>query len=146
MIRTIAAIIVSILVLVSMTPASAEHLSPSIDGQGYEWDTNYGKYVDTRWRKYTETYAYVITLADWLQTRQIKDTENVYESNDWICGKQPDSDCVAVWMLAKIAGIYYLNNVSNWNPTTKYKFNIFYSVTHTHAVYNNLSLGLEIRF
>lgn len=143
----IAVIVIVILSSALLTnDACADNHVIELDGQSHEWDTYQGKYVDTRWREYTEAYAYVITVADWLQTRQIQDVDGVYEKNSFICGKQPSSDCVAAWMLAKMAGVWYINHYSDWNPTTKYRFNVFYGVSHTHAVYNNLEIGLEIQF
>lgn len=104
-------------------------------------------YVNPKtWADNTEYYSYAITVADWLQTRQIRDTDGVYEKNAWICGKQPEEACVARWMVTKLAAIYWLNNHSGWTDIGRYKFNVWYSVAHTHAVINNVNIGLEIKF
>lgn len=118
-------------------------LGATTQAQAGFWDSE----ADPKtWAENTEYYAYAITLADWLQTRQIRDTEGVYEKNDWICGKQPKEDCVARWMMLKLAGIWWLNNVETISYTQKYKINVFYSVLHTDAVLSNLKIGLEIKF
>lgn len=104
------------------------------------------------WSNGTECAAYAVTVADWMQTRQIKDKPGHEEKNAFICGKQPSEGCVAVWMLAKIGVIYYINH---WQPDSNFKihgmpiklvFNTIYTVSHANAVANNLSLGLKLEF
>lgn len=135
--ETLAAVLLLVVAILTMTDANASDDS---------------MYCFSDWSNGTECASYAITVADWIQTRQIRKLPGHYEKNDWICGKQPSEGCTAVWMLSKLGMIYYINHAS---PDSRFKiygipirlvFNVAYTASHVKAVRNNLRLGIKLEF
>ena len=98
-----------------------------------------------------EASAYAITIADYLQTRQIRKRDDLEESNTLFCGKQPSEACVAAWMLARGGFVYWMNNKSKYRNfkifgvKVKTMYTGLYVVNTGLAVDNNLRFGLKVK-
>ena len=101
-----------------------------------------------------EIAAYVLTGADWLFTRRIREhkKDGVYERNTQLCGKHPSEACTARWMLGKAAIVYLFNhhypirNHKIFGVKVKSWFNFAYNATHLHATAINIKVTIRLHF
>lgn len=94
----------------------------------------------------TEYTTYAVIMADWAQTLQIKDKEDNYEKNAWLYGKQPERARVNRMMFLQLVGVYLFNNQWNVSDNIRYAINLGHTIARGSVVYNNLQLGLEVKF
>ena len=99
-----------------------------------------------QWANVSEYAVYTAIVADGLQTRQIRDHDNIYEKNAFICGKNPEDNCLIAWFGARLYGVWWLNHKSGWNYIQRYRANVFMATWTFKVVHDNAELGLKVKF
>ena len=100
-----------------------------------------------KWANNSEYALYALLTADLLQTRQIRDRDDVQEQNDWACGKNPEDGCIAVWWAVKYGAAYWINHQANLTHMQRYKYNMFLNAWTFRVVRSNrIHFDLRIKF
>lgn len=91
-----------------------------------------------------EVASYTVLLADWAQTLQIRERDDLGEGNTLFFGEQPSRSRVNMVMGTQALLIWYLNR--HRSNKERRLFNGMFFATRLYVVKSNLSLGLEVKF
>lgn len=102
-----------------------------------------------------EGAVYAATVADYLQTRQIRKRDDLEERGfvvRGLCGANPSELCALAWAGFKLYHMNYVNNrhmlrnAGMWNGKIKWKnfVNALYLTVHMPVIHSNNKNGLKI--